>query len=156
MTRALRTLFALAVLLGTGSAWGADALSEGAAAIGQASTTPDGARVVVGHISRKLAISVETLRNERVQTGLGWGDLLVAHRIASLTGLSFDKIVAESKGGKTWEEIARAHDVDSTKLAADVQHSLDAIEKRAEDKPVNRETLFGPGKKNSPVGRQHY
>ncbi len=156
MTRALATGFAMAVLLWAGAAWSADALSESAAAIERASTEPDGTRVVVGHISRKLGVSVETLRRERAETGLGWGDLLLAHRLAKLTGGTVDQITAESRTGKTWDEIARTHDVDSAKLLADLQHSLDAIEKKADDRPVNRETLFGPGKKDSAVGRQHY
>jgi hypothetical protein len=156
MTRVLGTLFALAVFLWTGAAWSADALSESAAAIERAAAVPDGARVVIGHISRKLAIPVETLRSQRVLTGFGWGDLLLAHRLAKLGGVTFDQVAAESRSGKTWDEIARAHNVDSAKLLADMQQSLDAVEKRAEDRPVNRETLFGPGKKDSPVGRQHY
>src|SRR2546428_3674210 len=156
MRRALGIPVALAVLLWTGVAWSADALSERAAAIERASMEPDGTRVVVGHISRKLAISVETLRAQRAQTEFGWGDLLIAHRLAKVTGRTFEQIAAESRSGKTWEEIARVHDVDSAKLVADLQQSLDAIEKRSEDRPPNRETLFGPGKKNSNVGRQHY
>jgi len=156
MTRTLCTAFALAVLLWTGAAWSADAIGERAAAIERASTVPDGMRVVVGHISRKLAIPVETLRTQRAQTGLGWGDLLVANHLAKVTQLTFDQIVAESKSGKTWEQIAKAHQIDPAKLIDDLQHSLDAIEKRAEDRPVNRETLFGPGKKDAAVGRQHY
>ena len=94
MTRALATGFAVAILLWVGAAWSADVLSESVAAIERASTEPDGTRVVVGHISRKLGVSVETLRQERAQTGLGWGDLLLAHRLAKLTGGTVDQITA--------------------------------------------------------------
>ncbi|HWO91051.1 MAG TPA: hypothetical protein VNP53_03700, partial [Methylomirabilota bacterium] len=70
-------LMALAVFLGIGLTWGADppTLEELATAIEGVRTGPDGERIVVGHISRKLAVSVEALRAQRAQTRLGWGEL---------------------------------------------------------------------------------
>src|SRR5262249_50692178 len=137
-----------AIFLVTASVVGAGdpILSDRAAAIDQAAATPDGVRLVVGHISRKLGVSVETLRTQRAQTGLGWGDLLIAHRLAKAAGLQFDPIAAEFKGGKTWESIAAAHRVDAALLNADVGQSQEAIDQRAEDRPPNREVLSGPGK----------
>jgi hypothetical protein len=45
---------------------------------------------VAGHVSRKLAVSVEVLRAQRARTGLDWGDLLIANpqalRAAPLRG----------------------------------------------------------------------
>src|SRR5205814_1251801 len=48
-------------------------LAERAAAIEAAAEEPDGERVVLGHLSRKLGMSAEALRAQRAQTGLGWG-----------------------------------------------------------------------------------
>ena len=64
MRYAASSLIALTVVLGVGLTWGADppTLEELAAAIERVRTGPDGERVVVGHISRKLAVSVEVLR----------------------------------------------------------------------------------------------
>ncbi len=61
------SLMARAVFLGIGLTWGADppTLEELAAAIEGVRTGPDGERVVVGHISRKVAVSVEALRAQR-------------------------------------------------------------------------------------------
>lgn len=154
MTRSLPGSIALVVLFWTGAGTSAEpTLSVRAAAIEQASLDPDGARVVIGHISRKLAIPVETLRTQRTQTGLGWGDLLIAHRVARASKLTLEEIAGEARAGKTWEEIARAHNVDLATLSAEVKQSEDAIEQHSEDKAPNRETLFGAGKKTAPVGR---
>ena len=75
------SLMGLALFLGIGLTWGAapPTLEELAAAIERVRTGPDGERVVVGHISRKLAVSVEALRAQHAQTGLGWGELLIAN-----------------------------------------------------------------------------
>jgi len=148
MTPRVGRLIVCAVFLMTASVVGAGdpTLSDRAAAIDRAATSPDGARLVVGHISRKLGVSVETLRTQRAQTGLGWGDVFIGHRLARAAGLQFDPIAAEFKGGKTWEDIAAAHRVDAALLKADVEQSQEAIEQRAEDRPPNREVLSGPGK----------
>ena len=159
MTRARSSLIALAVLIWAGAAWGADTLSERAAAIERASTEPDGARVVVGHISRKLAVPVEKLRAERQQTGLGWGDLLIghliAHRLAKTAGLTLEQLAGELRGGKTWDEIALAHKVDPAPLIVEVEHSQEATARRAEDKPPTAHSLTG-AERPPPKGRQRY
>src|SRR5207245_8914013 len=86
MTRALATGFAVAILLWVGAAWSADVLSESVAAIERASTEPDGTRVVVGHISRKLGVSVQTSRQARACTGLGRAHPPLAHPLSRLRG----------------------------------------------------------------------
>jgi len=123
------------VVLANGFAWGAapPTLQERAAAIEQASKARDGERVVVGHISRALRLSAETLRTERAQTGLSWGELLIAHRLAKESGLGLASIVAEFRSGRSWEEIASAHAVNLEKLRREVQTSQEMVEQRAED-----------------------
>src|SRR3989449_11711976 len=93
-----------AVFLGIGLTWGADppTLEELATAIEGVRTGPDGERIVVGHISRKLAVSVEALRAQRAQTRLGWGELLIANLLSKATKLSVDEVVAEFRSGKGW------------------------------------------------------
>jgi len=103
------------------AAWGADApsLEERAAAFDRVSKEPDGDRIVVGHVSRALGVSVEKLRAQHTQSGLGWGDLLIAHRIAKAASSPVDEILAESRSGKPWDAIARDRNVDVQKLSAD-------------------------------------
>lgn len=121
-------------------------LDECAAAIEAASAEPEGTRIVVGHISRKLRISVETLRAQRETTGLGWGDLLIAYRVSTETGLAVENIAAEFRGGKTWTELASQHRVDVEALAAFVRQSQEAIEQRSEDRVHSEQPAVPKGK----------
>lgn len=133
---AVIVLAAVAVMLSMRTAESAETptLEERAAAIERASTAPDGDRVVVGHISRTLSIPVEKLRTQRAQTGLGWGDLLIANRLSRETGLSLDQVVAEFQSGSRWEDIAHHHNVDVQRLDKDLDRSKELIEQRAEDR----------------------
>lgn len=144
------TTSAIAVLilvLVNGLAWGGgpSTLGERAAAIEQASKAPDGERVVAGHVSRALHLSVETLRTERLQTGLGWGELLVAHLVAKQGKFPFGTAVTEFRSGKTWEQIARDHAVNMDKLGQEVQGSQEMVERRSEDSYPQRLQLETDG-----------
>ena len=139
----------LALFLGIGLTWGAapPTLEELAAAIERVRAGPDGERVVVGHISRKLAVSVETLQAQRAQTGLGWGELLIANLLLSkTTKLTIDHVMAEFRSGKGWADIAHHHNVGLDQLIEEVQQSQQAMEQRAEDRaPPRIETLPSQG-----------
>jgi hypothetical protein len=127
---------ALVMVFGVAPVRAAEAptLEDRASAIERASTLPDGVRVVLGHLSRKLELSAETLRADRTKTGLGWGELLIAHRLSRSTGVPVDQIATEFRSGKTWEAIARDHHVDLGALVQLVRHSQDVIEQRSDDK----------------------
>src|SRR6266705_2508780 len=129
-----------AVFLGIGLTWGADppTLEELAAAIERVRTGPDGERVVVGHISRKLAVSAEVLRAQHAQTRLGWVELLIANLLSQATKLTLDQVVVEFKSGKGWADIARHHNVGLDQLVKEVQQSQQAMEQRAEDRAPPR------------------
>ena len=134
------SLMGLALFFAIGLTWGAapPTLEELAAAIERVRTGPDGERVVVGHISRKLAVSVETLRAQHAQTGLGWGELLIANLLSKTTKLTVDHVVAEFRSGKGWADIAHHHNVSLDQLIEDVQQSQQAMEQRAEDRAPPR------------------
>jgi hypothetical protein len=154
---ALAITIALVVILVVPPVSRADGLTleECSAAIERVSTEPDGVRVVVGHLSRKLGISVDTLRTQRMQTGLGWGDLLIANRLSTETGVGLDQIVGELRNGKHSAEIAGDHKVDVTRLTTDVQESQDIIEHRSEDQTPHTNTLTGPAGRSGGGGRGH-
>ena len=147
---------ALAMLFGVALVLAADAptLEDRASAIERASTLPEGVRVVLGHLSRELELSAETLRADRAKTGLGWGELLIAHRLSRSTRVPVDQIATEFRSGKTWEAIARDHDVDLSALVQLVRHSQDVIEQRSDDKapraiespPARGQGGAGPGR----------
>ena len=145
---AASSFVAISMLLAVGFTWGADppTLEELAAAIEKVRTGPDGERIVAGHISRKLAMSVEVLRTQRARTGLDWGDLLIANLLCKPPGPTVDHVVAEFKGGAGWAEIARHHNVNLDQLRSEVQSSQQAMELRSEDKgpPRTSETQVSP------------
>src|SRR4030095_8270023 len=95
---------------------------------------PDGDRVVAGHISRKLSVSVEVLRAQRARTGLGWGDLLIANLLCKTKQPTVDHVAAEFKGGAGWADIARHHNVNLDELRTEVRQSQQAMEQRSEDR----------------------
>ena len=112
----------------------APTLADRAAAIERVVGEREGFRVVVGHISRELGIGVDTLRAQHAQTGLGWGELLVAHRLAREAKLGFDQVVTEYRAGKSWEDLARGHNADLQKLTTLIGRSQTTVEQRNEDK----------------------
>jgi hypothetical protein len=118
-------------------------LADRAAAIERTAGEPDGERVVLGHLSRKLNMPAETLRSQRAHTGLGWGDLFIANRLALETQTPFETLVAELRGGQSWESVARAHGADLERLQADMRASEDAMEQRSEDKSPPATTVPG-------------
>jgi hypothetical protein len=146
----MRTAIALVLLLAATPAWSAEpaTLAESATAIERAATAPDGFRVVVGRISRELGLGVDVLREQRLRTGLDWGAVFIANRLAKETGLTFDEIVAEYRGGKSWETIVQEHKVDLEKLTGAVHRTQGVVERRAEDKappPMEWKSSAPPG-----------
>jgi hypothetical protein len=127
-------------------------LADRAAAIERTAGEPDGERVVLGHLSRKLNMSAETLRSQRAQTGLGWGDLFIANRLALETQTPFETLVAELRGGQNWESVARAHGADLERLQTDMRASEEAVEQRSEDKSPHATTVPGSGKGHGRAG----
>src|SRR5947207_14436450 len=86
---------ALAVIAGAQ----APTLADRAAAIDRVVSQPEGYRVGVGHISRELVIVVDTPRAQHAQTGLSWGEILVAHRGSRGAKASFGPSAAEDRAG---------------------------------------------------------
>ncbi len=136
------------MLCAIGSTWGADSatLEELAAGIEKVRSGRDGERVVVGHISRKLEMSVDVLRAQQARTTLGWGDLLIANLLSKSTKVTVDALATELKSGAKWEDIARRHNARLDELIADVRQSQQAMEQRAEDRaPPRTESPAGHG-----------
>ncbi len=151
----LRGACVLMVLAMGGLAWGAEpTLAERAAAIESVSTQSDGARVVVGHLSRTLHIPSDTLKAQRAQTGLSWGELLIANHLSGEKGLTFAQVVAEFRSGKSWEAIARDHNVNLSRLTSEVQRSQEVVEQREEDKAPHLSTDNPSGRGSRGAGQQ--
>ena len=72
---------------------------------------PGGPERVLKSISASTHVPVATLEKEKTKSGLTYGDLYVAHAIASASGKSFDQIAGLKKKGQTWDKIADANNV---------------------------------------------
>jgi hypothetical protein len=103
-------------------------LDEHVSAINRAAQTPQGEEVVAARLSKELGIPASTLEAQRAQTKLGWGELLIANRLAQTSGLSFDQVVGEFRSGKGWGKIAKEHNVNLGQLVSDVRRSAHAVE----------------------------
>lgn len=66
---------------------------------------------VLKSISASTNVPVTTLEKEKATSGLSYGDLYVAHAIASSAGKKFNEIVRLKTQGQTWDKIADDNNV---------------------------------------------
>jgi len=117
----MRTLLALLVVtLAAGAAHAQDRLDALAAAVDRGAATPRGEAATVARMAAALARTPAEVRAARAATRLGWGDLFIAHRLATRGGHPLEKVVAARRTGTGWSEIAEEARVDAAALAADV------------------------------------
>ena len=103
-------------------------LDEHVGTINRMAQTPKGEEAVTAQLSTELGIPASTLEAQRAQTKLGWGELLIANRLAQKTGRSFDQVVSEFRSGTGWGKIANEHNVNLGQLVSDVRRSAQAVE----------------------------
>jgi len=97
-----------------------DRLDAAAAAVDRAAATPRAEAAGVDRMARFLGTTAQALRAERAGASLGWGDLFLAHRIATRGGHPLDKVIAARRSGAAWGEIAEEARVDAEALEQDV------------------------------------
>lgn len=115
-------------------AWGAEPaapLEDHTKAINRAAATPEGRERVVEHLSKELNVPAATLRTQREQSKLGWGELSIAHRLSQKTGVPVDQLIAEHKSGKGWGAIAKERNVKLGPMVSELKKSDQALEGRA-------------------------
>ena len=56
-------------------------------------------------------VAASTLEKQKARTGFSFGEIYVAHSLALATHQKFDAIAKLKLSGKTWEQIAREHNV---------------------------------------------
>jgi hypothetical protein len=62
-------------------------------------------------IAREFGVPVTVLEEQRTQTSLGYGGLMIANALARETGRPFDEIVAMKQSGMGWGRIAQENGV---------------------------------------------
>lgn len=97
-----------------------DRLDAVVAAVDRAPATPQAETASVDRMAKLLGTTPETLRAERASTKLGWGDLFVAHRIATRGGHPIDKVFSARRTGAPWGAIAEEAGVQPDLLVGDV------------------------------------
>jgi hypothetical protein len=105
-------LLTLAVLLFAGTGWTKEmSISQTIAGIDADAQKPGGPERALKSISASTHVPVATLEKEKASSGVSYGELYIAHAIASAAGKSFTEIVKLKKQGKTWDKIADDNNV---------------------------------------------
>jgi hypothetical protein len=120
MIRSVVVMVALALAASAASVRADDELDALAAGVERAAAAPHAERAAVDRMAQALTKSADTLRAERASSRLGWGDLYIAHRIATRGGHPVDKVVGARRSGATWTQIAEEAGVEPLLIAQDV------------------------------------
>ncbi len=80
-------------------------------ALNDTAKTLDGQKRVLERIAAATGVPSATLSQERMTTRLGFGELMIAHLLATSSGKTFDQIVGEFRSGKGWGNIANENGV---------------------------------------------
>ena len=94
----------------------------------------------VAAIARAVALPADALRSEQAHEALPWGDVFVAHRIATRGGHPLDKVFGARKTGVSWRVIVEDAKVDEAQVTQDL---LAAFPKLAPPPP---RPVAAPGK----------
>jgi hypothetical protein len=120
MIRSVLAMVILVLGVSAASVRAEDDLDTLAAGVERAAATPQAERAAVDRMARALTTSPDALRAERASSRLGWGDLYIAHRIATRGGHPVDKVVGARRSGATWMQIAEEAGVEPVLIAQDV------------------------------------
>ena len=101
-----------------------DRLDELATVVNQSTAAPKTEAAAVERMAKTLGIGADALRAEQTASGLGWGDLFLAHRVAKRGGHPVDKVIAARRTGANWTQIADEARVDADALVGDVVASF--------------------------------
>ena len=103
-------LLAVAAGLSGGGEPLARELRAAAAAVNREAREPGGKPRVVGALAALIGISPESILDQRATTGLGFGEIAIAHAIADSTegARTFQQIVAIKRSGLGWAQVIQA------------------------------------------------
>ena len=124
-----------------------DPFDKAATTVNGAATTPAGAQQVAGKIASELnttcacsTFSAQSVSAQRAQTGLGWGEVLIADRLALAISrqskISFDTALGQVMAARQqpagqqpagWGAIAKANNLNVGQLVGGVTKSADAV-----------------------------
>lgn len=121
-------LAAVLLLLPAALAFAADDTVDGLAqAVSDAAEAPRTQAATVATIARVLALPRESLRAEQGRVHLGWGDVFVAHRIATRGGHPLEKVFAARRTGVAWRLIAEEAQIDAAQVEKDLRDAFPGL-----------------------------
>lgn len=102
----LATVFSMAALRAQ-----AESINQTIARLNADAKKPGGQDAVVKSISASAHVPAATLEKEKAKSNLSYGELYIAHAIASASGKTFDAIAALKAKGESWDKIADENNV---------------------------------------------
>ena len=119
-----------------------DPFDKAATTVNDAASTPAGTQQVAGKIAGELnaacacsTFSSESVSAQRAQTGWGWGEVLIADRLAlaisQQSKISFDTALGQVTAARAksagWGSIAKSNNLSVGQLVSGVTKSADAV-----------------------------
>jgi hypothetical protein len=102
----LVTVFSMAALRAQ-----AESINQTIARLNADAKKPGGSDAVLKSISASTHVPAATLAKEKAKSNLSYGELYIAHAIASASGKTFDAIAALKAKGESWDKIANENNV---------------------------------------------
>jgi len=99
----------------------AEKLEQQAARLDREAKHANGNPRVFESLSRQLGVPVETLKTQRQNTKLGYGDLFIANSLARDTGKTFDQVASEFKAGRGWAGVTKQRGTNLGKILHDMR-----------------------------------
>lgn len=131
-TKTLILILGGVLLLNSGNLSRADELRDlerSVAALDARGKDPADHARVFASLSVDTGVPVPTLEKQKAASGLGFGGVFIANKLASATGKTFDQIAAEHQAGRGWGEIAKANDLKLGSLVSAAKKSDSALSK---------------------------
>lgn len=116
-------------------------LEKEAKRIDREASDPAGEERVLTRLSGDLGVSTQTLKQQREQSKLSYGNLFIANSLAKSSNTSFSQIAAERESGKGWGKIAKDHNLKLGDVVSGAKKNANAVEatRRNEEWRVHRE-----------------
>jgi hypothetical protein len=152
-------------------AWGAngDQLDKASATVNSAALNSAGSDLVAGKIANELNaacacsdFTAQGVKDQRETTGLGWGALFIAERLAlaisQQSKISFNaalnQVMTDHQQGMGWGAIGHANGLNVGKLVSDTVKSANAVANAADQsgKGQGQANAFGAGQHSSGQG----
>jgi hypothetical protein len=78
-------------------------------------------KVVLAKLSETLSVPADTLRQQKTQYSLSFGQLYMAHALAKAANKDFDTVMSQIKSGKTWSMLVQENNLRMQPISVSVR-----------------------------------